>query len=116
MAYMLLIHEPRGQRPARTADEGRAVYQRMVDYANELEAEGVLVATESLRSESLRLEKRHGAARLVDGPFTESKEFIGGFFLINCGTREQALKHAAACPAAEWATIEVRQTGPCYDD
>ena len=115
MAYMLLIVEPPGQRPTRSAAEGRAVYQRMVDYAKALEARGVLLATESLRSEGVRLERRDGSARLVDGPFTESKEFIGGFFLLDCDTREQALEHAKACPAAEWATIEVRETGPCYD-
>src|SRR5580698_3393944 len=115
MAYMLLIHEPRGQRPQRTRAEGEAVYQRMVDYAKDLEAQGLLMATQSLRAESVRLEKRDGAARIVDGPFTESKEFIGGFFLLSCQTREQAVRLAGACPAAEWATIEVRETGPCYE-
>ena len=41
--------------------------------------------------------------------------FVGGFFLLDCETREQALSHAAECPAAEWATIEVREVGPCYE-
>jgi hypothetical protein len=52
---------------------------------------------------------------VLDGPFTEAKELIGGFFLLDCDTREQALAFANACPAAEWATIEVRETGPCYE-
>jgi hypothetical protein len=38
-----------------------------------------------------------------------------GFFLLDCATRERAPKVAAECPAAEWATIEVREVGPCYE-
>jgi hypothetical protein len=48
-------------------------------------------------------------------PSPSSKELIGGFFLIDCQTRAEALRFADECPAAEWATIEVRETGPCYD-
>jgi hypothetical protein len=63
----------------------------------------------------VRLEKHDGKAQLLDGPFTESKELIGGFFLLDCHTRAEALRLADECPAAEWASIEVRETGPCYD-
>jgi hypothetical protein len=49
-----------------------------------------------------------------DGPFAEAKEMVGGFFLLTCETRDQALEIARACPAAEWATIEVRELGPCF--
>ena len=45
---------------------------------------------------------------------TEAKELIGGYFLLNCDTREEALDYARQCPAAEWAMIEVRGIGPCY--
>ena len=49
-----------------------------------------------------------------DGPFAEAKEMIGGFLLLTCDTREQAIEIARECPAAEWATIEVRELGPCF--
>jgi hypothetical protein len=74
----------------------------------------VLLASNSLRTDSVRLSMRAGRQSVVDGPFTESKEIVGGFFLLDCPTREQALRLAADCPAAEWATIEVRETGPCH--
>ncbi len=115
MSYMLLIVEPRGQRRTRAPSEGRELYQRMLDYTSSLSQRGVLVASDSLKSEGVRLEKHGGKAQLLDGPFTESKELIGGFFLIDCPTRAEALRFAQECPAAEWATIEVRETGPCYD-
>ena len=115
MPFMLLIVEPSDQRRVRTPEEGRAVYARMVDYSVRLKERGVLVATNSLRSEAVRLTLEAGQQRVVDGPFAESKELIGGFFLLSCDTREQALGYAANCPAVEWASIEVRETGPCFD-
>jgi hypothetical protein len=114
MSYMLLIVEPSGQRRTRSLDQGRHVYQRMLDYTERLKADGVLLASNSLRSDAVRLNVNGGKARLTDGPFTEAKEFVGGFFLLDCG-REQALKFAGECPAAEWAMIEVREVGPCYE-
>ena len=54
--------------------------------------------------------------QLSDGPFAEAKEMVGGFFLLNCATREEALAIAADCPAAEWCTVEVRALAPCYED
>jgi len=115
MSYMLLIVEPQGQRRQRSPEEGRAVYERMLEYAAGLKARGVLLGSNSLRAESVRLDMRAGGRSVTDGPFTESKELIGGFFLLDCATREQALSFAAECPAAQWATIEVREVGPCYD-
>jgi hypothetical protein len=115
MSYMLLIVEPLHQRRVRSPDEGRGVYQRMLDYTETLKRQGVLLASNSLREAAVRLNVRGGRPTLVDGPFTEAKEFVGGFFLLDCGTREHALQLAGECPAAEWATIEVREIGPCYD-
>ena len=115
MPYMLLIVEPKGQRVERGRSDGEALYQRMLDYSGSLKKRGMLLATNSLKSEATRVEKRNGSARVLDGPFTESKEMIGGFFLLDCATYEQALELARECPAAEWATVEVRETGPCYE-
>lgn len=115
MAYMLLIVEPTGQRHARSPQEGRGVYQRMLNYTESLKTRGLLLASNSLRESAARLSVRSGRQSVVDGPFTESKELVGGFFVLDCGTREQALSLAAECPAAEWATIEVREVGPCYE-
>jgi hypothetical protein len=116
MSYMLLIVEPPGQRVERGVEEGKRVYARMLKFAGELKARGVLSAVESLASDTngARVQVREGRQRLVDGPFAEAKEMVGGFFLLNVETREEAVAIAAACPAAEWATVEVRETGPCW--
>ena len=117
MAYMLLIHEEVGQRRQRSEAEGHEVYDRMVKFAGSLKKRGVLRGVESLASpdeSSSRVKVRSGKAHVVDGPFAEAKEMVGGFFLIDVATREEALAIARECPAAEWATVEVRASGPCY--
>jgi hypothetical protein len=116
MSYMLLIMEPQGQRAERTEAEGRDLYDRMVRFSEDLKAKGLLKISQSLRSDAdgVRVQVRGGKRALVDGPFTESKEMVGGFFLLDCETREQALTIAAECPAAQWATVEVRELGPCF--
>jgi len=116
MAYMLLIVEDPDQRGTRTRAEGEAVYQRMVDFAASLKRQDKLLAVESLASQQkgARVRVRGGQAQVLDGPFAEAKEMIGGFFLLDCASREEALAIARRCPAAEWATVEVRETAPCY--
>ncbi len=116
MPYMLLIVEPTGQRAERTPEQGRDAYAQMQRYAEGLQARGLLARAESLKSDKdgVRLRVRDGQRTLVDGPFAEAKEMIGGFFLLTCDDREQALTLAAECPAAQWATVEVRELGPCF--
>jgi hypothetical protein len=117
MPYMLLIMEPRGQRLERTDAEGRAVYDRMLRFGDRLRERGVLIAAESLKSDNdaTRVQVRGGRPALVDGPFAEAKEMIGGFYLLACDTKAQALEIARECPAAEWASVEVRALAPCYE-
>jgi hypothetical protein len=116
MPYMLLIVEPVEQRSERTETEGRALYDRMLGFGADLHARGLLVAGESLVSQhkAVRVQKRDGRQRLIDGPFAEAKEIVGGFFLLNCATRDEAVEIAGTCPAAEWCTVEVREVAPCY--
>ena len=118
MSYMLLIIEPPEQRRSRTADEGREAYTAMQRVGAELRAEGKLLAVESLASQSgaVRVQLRQGKSLLLDGPFAEAKEMVGGFFLVDCASLDEAIAIARRCPAAEWATVEVRAVAPCYDD
>lgn len=122
MQHMLLIIEPIGQREARTEAQGREAYARMVAFGERLRERGQLVATQSLASQArgARVSRPAGAgsgkAVVLDGPFAEAKEMIGGFFLVDCANLQEAVAIAAECPAAEWATVEVRSLAPCFDD
>jgi hypothetical protein len=104
MRYMLMIVEPTGQRATRTRAEGEEAYARMRRFGEELQAEGKLLAVESLASLRQAIS------------FAEAKEMVGGFYLVDCAGPEEALAIAERCPAAEWATVEVRPASPCYDE
>jgi hypothetical protein len=116
MAYMLMLVEPVGQRKERGVEAGKVVYDRMLGFAESLKRRGVLRGVESLASldDGARLQVRDGKARVLDGPFAEAKEMVGGFFLVDVATLDEALALAAECPAAEWCTVEVRKVGPCW--
>lgn len=114
MAYMLLILEPLGQRAERSLEAGKQAYQQMLDFGVEMREQGVVKSFDSLQREGTRVQVREGRTRLLDGPFAEARELIGGYFLLDGVTREQALDWAARCPAAQWATVEVREIAPCY--
>ncbi len=118
VTYMLLIVEQPGDRQRAGLEEGQQRYARMLRFAGDLKDRGLLIRTESLtgHAEGVRISKRNGTATMVDGPFAEAKEMIGGFFLLACDTREEAVAIARDCPAAEWATVEVRSLGPCFTD
>lgn len=115
MSYLLLVVEKPGDRRSRPVGEGQDRMDEMVSWGQSLKARGLLSASESLRStdEAVRVQVREGRRSLVDGPFAEAKEMIGGFFLLTCERREEAVAIACECPAARWATIEVREIGPC---
>ena len=117
MSYMLLIVEPARLRQSRTESEGRALYDSMLDFSARLKERGLLSMSQSLKSDDqgARVQMRGEARQVLDGPFAEAKEMIGGFFLLTCETREQAIAIAAECPAAKFATIEVRELGPCFE-
>jgi hypothetical protein len=117
MAFLLLINERPGDREdARHLGKDR--FDRMMRFSAALQTRGVLRASESLRlpeEDGARIQIRAGKRMVVDGPFAEAKEIVGGFFLLDCDGKDEALAIASECPAAEWATVEVRKVGPCYD-
>jgi hypothetical protein len=116
MAYMLLVVEKVGDRAARSQSEAGELYDTMLRFSESLKGRGLLTMSQSLKTDAdgTRVTKQGEKLLVRDGPFAEAKEMIGGFFLLTCATREQAIDIARECPAAQWATIEVRELGPCF--
>jgi len=83
----------------------------MSKYNAELTNAGVLLALDGLHpsSKGARVTFAGGRPSITDGPFTEAKEVIGGYWLIDVGSREEAVEWARRCPAADGDVIEVRQ-------
>jgi hypothetical protein len=116
MAYVLLVVEKIGDRAAQPASVGPARYERMLQFSASLKERGLLTVSQSLKTDAdgVRVTRQSDRSLVRDGPFAEAKEMIGGFFLLTCDTRDQAVDIACECPAAEWATVEVRELGPCF--
>jgi len=108
MRYLLLVIENGEERRNRPLAEGRQAYDQMVRFSEELKARGVLQATESLKTEGVRVEVRGGKRIVVDGPFAETKETLGGYYLLEVDNLDDAIEAAAECPGAPYGTIELR--------
>lgn len=117
MSYALLILEERARRTRRSRDEAMTEYDSMQRFGARLKARGILQGGEALKpdAEGVRVSAREGRPLVLDGPFAESKEMIGGFFLLDVASREAAIAIASECPAVAWATVEVREIGTCHD-
>lgn len=109
MRFMMLMY------PGPAAEAGvmpdAKLVSAMMKYNEELTKAGVLLALDGLQpsSKGARVRFPGGKARVSDGPFTEAKELIGGYWLIQAKSKEEAIAWASRCPAPDGDMIEVRQ-------
>jgi len=114
--FMLLMH------PAEFPPPGQAppaeMIEAMMKFNEELAQAGVLLALDGLMqpSEGARVRFEGGRPSVTDGPFTETKELIGGYWIIQASSREEAVQWASRCPALDGDMIEVRQIQPVPGD
>jgi len=106
MRFLFLIHGDSGAEAAMTPEERRAIVDEHIAYGSMIRERGVHVLGEALSGEAAVV--RPGAAPLVtDGPFAETKEGIGGIYVVECATREDALELAAGVPRSPGIAVEV---------
>src|SRR5262245_5600042 len=110
MRYTLLICSGDKTAPPPPQAEMTAIVQGHMRFAEELRAAGKMVVSERLRpdSEGSRVRVKAGHRQIMDGPFAETKEGVGGFYLIECDSKQEALDWAQKIPLAEGAFVEVR--------
>ncbi len=114
MRYMLLIcSDDKAAAPPPRA-EMEAIMQGHARFGQELQAAGKMVHGERLRpdGEASRVRLKAGQRQVMDGPFTETKEALGGFYLIECDTRQEAVEWAKKIPLREGVFVEVRPISP----
>jgi hypothetical protein len=111
MRFMMLMI-PHGYETAEpgTMPSAEAV-AAMMKYNEELQKAGVLLALDGLHPPSMgaRVSFEGGKARVTDGPFAEAKEVLGGYWMLQVKSREEAIEWAKRCPGSENEVIEVRQ-------
>jgi hypothetical protein len=112
MNYMLLIYTPESVEAEMQSDPARlqAYMDEYNAFTREVRDNKVLVAGEALHptSSATTVRKRDGKVTMTDGPFAETKEQLGGFYLLDCKNLDEALEYAAKIPGVRHGSIEVR--------
>ena len=118
MRFMMLMI-PKGYEtaaPGTMPDDAKAV-AAMMKYNESLQKAGVLLALDGLHPPSMgaRVSFPGGKPKVTDGPFAEAKEVLGGYWMIQVKSKEEAIEWASRCPGSENEVIEIRQVQEMSD-
>ena len=118
MKYLCLAYEEESVLDGLSKDEWTALRRETLEYLDTLRSQGRLLAAEPLKSarNAVTLHVRGGRLSVSDGPFAETKEQIGGYFLIEAKDLNDAIQIASRWPSARLGTIEVRPVEPALGD
>lgn len=110
MKYMLLLYSSNDTGPTPGSPEHAAEMQKWFDYTTEIEAAGAMIASDALHpvETATTVRVRDGKTLATDGPFAETKEMLGGFYLIDVEDLDQAKKWAEKIPLAPYGSVEIR--------
>lgn len=110
MRYLCMIFATQAQMDAIPLGELPGFVNAHLDYDDQLSASGQLVASEGLESsdKAVVVRVRHGKLSVTDGPFVETNEHLGGFYLVDAASDEDAMRIAAGIPSASVGSVEVR--------
>ena len=116
MQYCLLMHYQEGGEIGLSEEDMAPARAAFAKYADDLDAAGVLIGTQVLQPAvvSTTFTARDGIPRIQDGPFADTKERLGGVFVIEVPDLDAALSWAKRCPAAEWGSVEIRPVAVTY--
>jgi hypothetical protein len=116
MRYCLLMHYQEGGEIGLTEEDMAPAMAAFQSYADDLSAAGVLIGTEVLDSvvSTTTVTGRNGTAEIQDGPFADTKEKLGGIFVIEVDNLDEAIKWAQRNPANGWGSIEIRPVARTY--
>jgi hypothetical protein len=113
--YMLLLHERPDRFANLASDEMQRVVAKYVEWRTTLATQGKLTGGQKLRAEGGRIitSPAGGEVQVKDGPFTETKDIIGGYFIINASDYDEAVAIASSCPHLLYdGRIELREVEP----
>ena len=107
MKYMMLIYlDEKGL----TEDQRDKCYVESTQYAQQLHSKGKFLGASPLHptSTATSIRMREGKALVTDGPFAETREQLGGYFLVDAQNLDEAISIASEIPAGKWGTVEIR--------
>ena len=110
MRYLLLLYSDPAVSPQRGTPEFEAEHKEWVDYTQELQEAGVMLGGDALHpvSTATTVQLRQGKVLSVDGPFAETKEVLGGYYMIDVADLDAATEWAGKVPLADYGSVEIR--------
>ena len=110
MQYLLLIYENESKFADLTPEQGAQVNRDYMEYTMSIKASGNMRAGDALQptSKATTVRVRDGKTHTTDGPFAETREQLGGYYLVEAADLDEAIKLAARIPSSRWGSIEVR--------
>ena len=114
MQYLLMIYGNEAGMQAASKDQATQMSAAYMAYAEAMKQAGVIRGGERLRptSEATTVRVKNGKTEVLDGPYADTKEQLGGYFMIDVPDLDAALAWAAKCPGASTGTMEVRPIWP----
>jgi hypothetical protein len=110
MRYLMLIYTSEVEAMKASPAEQEAIMGEYWAFTNEIKEKGLELGGEALQptSTATTVRIRDGKLLTTDGPFAETKEQLGGYYLLNCENLDQAIEYAAKIPGARYGSIEIR--------
>jgi len=110
MQYMLLIYDEESTWAKMPEEERNRWYGKYMEFTNELRESGAFVAADQLQPtrSATTVTVRDGETLTTDGPFAETKEALGGYYLVDVASDDEAIAWAAKIPSAQFGRVEVR--------
>ena len=110
MQYLLLIYDDERAWGSKSPDERRSMMQEYLAYGDALREAGAYVDGNALAdtTEATTVSVRNGEQLVTDGPHAETKEQLGGYYIIDCDTNAEAREWAARIPSARFGSVEIR--------
>jgi hypothetical protein len=110
MQYMLLIYGDQDSWKSRSEEENGQIMQGYMQFTKDLQDSGVLVAGDALEptQQATTVRVRNDETLSSDGPFAETKEQLGGYYLVEGGSLDEAIEWASKIPGARHGSVEVR--------
>lgn len=110
MQYMLLIYNEAAREPAYGTPEFEGMMSAFFALNERMKADQVLVSGEGLQGTetATSIRQRGGRIETIDGPFAETREYLGGYYVIEVPDLDAALRYGAMVPSVAWGTVEVR--------
>jgi hypothetical protein len=110
MQYMFLIYAADGSGPQHGTPEFQEMMGKYMSFTQGVREAGIMDSGAPLEAvaTATTVRVRDGATQTTDGPFAETKEVLGGYYILDCKDLDEAIKHAAQIPTSEYGSIEIR--------